>query len=195
MHSPDAALPPPGTTAPADDEAALATWLGAIADHDDRALTALYDASVARVWSFVRCLVRGDAIAEAVVEDTYYQVWCEAARFDPAQGAPSSWLLALARRCAIDAMRREPAATAGSAAADDELLDFARHRADLHQALLLLDAEPRRMVSMAFLHGLSHEEIARQTRQPPGTVAAQIRRAAEVLRGALGSPGPAAPAT
>ena len=52
----------------------------------------------------------------------------------------------------------------------DEVLDLARHRADLHQALLLLGAQPRQLVSLAFFRGLSHEEIAQQTHLPLGTV-------------------------
>jgi RNA polymerase sigma-70 factor (ECF subfamily) len=138
-------------------------------------------------------------MAEEVVEDAYFQVWRQAVRFDPARGKPLTWLLAMARSRAIDALRREARfqhdaagddeslEMASHAAPVDELLDLARHRSDLHQALMLLGAQPRQLVSMAFFRGLSHEEIAEQTQLPLGTVKSQIRRALLSLRQILGS--------
>jgi RNA polymerase sigma-70 factor (ECF subfamily) len=133
-----------------------------------------------------------------VVEDTYFQVWRQAARFDAARGRPMTWLLGMARSRAIDAIRREArfehaslddeAATegAGASAAADDLLDAARSHADLHRALMLLNAQPRQLVALAFLRGMSHEEIADHTALPLGTVKSQIRRALISLRQMLG---------
>lgn len=182
-------------------DAQLALWIEAIVVQDERALAALYDATFTRVFGLVKRIVRNTAMAEDVVEDAYFQVWRQAVRFDPARGKPLAWLLAMARSRAIDALRREARfrhdalddeATPGIASAAppvDELLDLARHRSDLHQALMLLGAQPRQLVSMAFLRGLSHEEIAEQTHLPLGTVKSQIRRALLSLRQILGASG------
>lgn len=187
---------------PAVTDAQLARWIEAIAARDERALAALYDATVSRVFGLVQRIVRNTALAEEVVEDAYFQVWRQALRFDPARGQPLTWLLAMARSRAIDALRREgrfqhdalddlgAAETAADAAPADELLDLARHRSDLARALLLLGAQPRQLVAMAFLRGLTHEEIAEQTQLPLGTVKSQIRRALLSLRQILGNGGP-----
>lgn len=192
-----AAAPRDGAVVPAAD-AQLARWLEAIVEQDERALAALYDASVARVYGLVRRIVRREALAEEVVEDTYFQVWRQAPRFDPARGTAITWLLALARSRAIDALRREArfrhealddgpgTEVADPRAGHDELLDLARHHADLHEALLQLGAQPRQLVSLAFFRGLTHEEIADQTQLPLGTVKSQIRRALLTLRQILG---------
>lgn len=186
-------------TAPAATEAQLVAWIGAIGDRDERALTALYDATFPRVFGLVQRIVRSAALAEEVVEDAYFQVWRQAVRFDPARGKALVWLLAMARSRAIDALRREARFAhdtlddecrpepADAQPAHDDLLDLARNRADLHQALMLLGAQPRQLVSMSFLRGLSHEEIAEQMQLPLGTVKSQIRRALLVLREALGN--------
>jgi RNA polymerase sigma-70 factor (ECF subfamily) len=182
-------------------EAQLAAWIDAIVEHNERALAALYDATFSRVFGIVQRIVRRAALAEEVVEDTYFQVWRQAVRFDPARGNALTWLLAIARSRAIDALRHESrfqhesiddetaGATADGAAPSDELLDLARHQADLHQALMLLGAQPRQLVSLAFFRGLSHEEIAQQTSLPLGTVKSQIRRALQTLRQILGEGG------
>ncbi len=182
-------------------EPQLAAWLAAVVEQDERALAALYDATSARVFGLVQRIVRSAALAEEVVEDAYFQVWRQAARFDPARGKALTWLLAMARSRAIDALRREArfvhealqadghAEPACPQPAHDELLELAQHRADLHQALMLLGAQPRQLVSMSFFRGLSHEEIASQMELPLGTVKSQIRRALLTLREALAERG------
>jgi RNA polymerase sigma-70 factor (ECF subfamily) len=179
----------------------LAAWIEAIVDRDERALAALYDATFTRVFGLVQRIVRNDALAEEVVEDTYFQVWRQAVRFDPARGKPMGWVLSMARSRAIDALRREArfghdplgddvqAPEGPTAAPCDELLELARHHADLHEALLRLGAQPRQLVSMSYFRGLSHEEIAEQMALPLGTVKSQIRRALLALREALGERG------
>ncbi len=188
------------------DEPQLLEWLDAIVDHDERALTALYDATVHRVYGFVRRIVHRAELAEEVVEDTYFQVWRQAVRFDAARGNAMAWLLSMARSRAIDALRREarfqhealddaaaPTPESSAAPADD-LLDIARHHAGLSQALMELGAQPRQLVALAFYRGLSHEEIAAQMGLPLGTVKSQIRRALLTMQRVLGDSLPFAPA-
>ena len=176
----------------------LAAWLARVAQRDERALAALYDATLSRVYGLVLRVVRKPAVAEEVVEDTYFQVWRQALRFDPERGRAMTWLLAMARSRAIDALRHEARfqhdslddeqgpEIVGDTPAVDELLAAARGHADLHRALLKLHAQPRQLVSMAFFRGLSHEEIASQTALPLGTVKSQIRRALATLQTVLG---------
>lgn len=179
-------------------EPQLRAWLEAIVEQDERALAALYDATIARVFGMVQRIVRDASLAEEVVEDAYFQVWRQALRFDPARGNAMTWLLSMARSRALDALRREgrfvhdaleddrrPEATS-TEPMPDELLELARLHADLHQALTRLGAQPRQLVSMSFFRGLTHEEIATQMGLPLGTVKTQIRRALLSLRTALG---------
>jgi RNA polymerase sigma factor (sigma-70 family) len=182
-------------------EQQIADWIAAVVDQDERALAALYDATFSRVFGLVRRIVHNTAMAEEVVEDAYFQVWRQAVRFDPSRGSALTWLLAIARSRAIDALRREvrfrhedldddsQPEVASQEMPTDELLDLARHQSDLHQALMLLGAQPRQLVSLAFFRGLSHEEIAQQTQLPLGTVKSQIRRALLSLRQILGESG------
>lgn len=176
----------------------LNAWIESIVDHDERALTALYDATLSRVYSIALRIVRRPALADEVVEDTYFQVWRQAARFNPARGRALTWLLGMARSRAIDAVRREGRFQHESLSPDampeledqrpepDDLLAAARGHAELHRALMLLNAQPRQLVALAFFKGLSHEEIASATELPLGTVKSQIRRAMLTLRQVLG---------
>jgi RNA polymerase sigma factor (sigma-70 family) len=183
------------------DDAQLEAWIAASVDHEERALLALYEATLSRVYGLVLRLVRRAQLAEEVAEDVYFQVWRQAPRFDPARGRPLTWLLGMARSRAIDAIRREARfqhealdeeaapVHAPAAGSGDELLAVAQGHAELHRALLLLKPQPRQLVALAFFNGLSHEEIASQTSLPLGTVKSQIRRALITLRESLGDTG------
>jgi RNA polymerase sigma-70 factor (ECF subfamily) len=199
----DSARDRPAAQRSADDEQ-LAAWIASIIDQDERALAALYDATFTRVYGVVHRIVRRAALAEEVVEDTYFQVWRQAVRFDASRGLALTWLLSMARSRAIDALRREARFQHDTlddeqvestidhrhdAQGADDLLAAARNHADLHRALMLLGAQPRQLVSLAFFRGLSHEEIASQTALPLGTVKSQIRRALMSLRQILGEAG------
>ena len=199
----------PAGPAPADGRAARATELddGALAalvqrvvGRDEKALEALYDATSARVHGLVWRIVQRAALAEEVVEDTYWQVWRQAPRFDGARGRPMTWLLAMARSRAIDALRRDerfrheelaedgPAADGAAASPPPDLLDATRNAAALHAALSALEPKARQLVALAFFRGLTHEEIAEREAMPLGSVKSLIRRSLQAMRRALEAP-------
>jgi RNA polymerase sigma-70 factor (ECF subfamily) len=184
-----------------EEDARLAGWIGRVAHQDERALEALYDRTAPRVHGVVLRIVQRAALAEEVVEDTFWQVWRQAPRFDATRGRPITWLLAMARSRAIDALRRErrfehdelagdgdPAEAgdpvAGSAASPPPqvLLEATRGQAHVHAALASLEPRARQLVALAFFRGLTHEEIAAQQALPLGTVKSLIRRALLQLR-------------
>jgi len=190
----------PARTAPAlaADDAALCAWIARIARQDERALEALYEATAARVNGVVLRILQRAALAEEVLEDTYWQVWRQAPRFDAARGRPITWLLAMARSRAIDALRREQRYQHDALPEDDsadaaelmgaaapppqDLLEATRGEAGVHAAIASLEPRSRQLVALAFFRGLTHEEIAAQQEMPLGTVKSLIRRALQQLR-------------
>ena len=88
------------------DDAMLGALIARVVDRDQRALATLYDATSARVYGLVLRITQRRALAEEVLADTYWQVWRLAPRFDAERGAAITWLLAMARTRAIDALRR-----------------------------------------------------------------------------------------
>ncbi|MBB5204567.1 RNA polymerase sigma-70 factor (ECF subfamily) [Inhella inkyongensis] len=190
------ALSPPQTP----NATSLEACLLAIVDQDEAAFARLYKALSARVHALALRILREPAAAEEVVEDCFWQVWRQAARFDPARGNAEAWVLTLARSRALDAYRARARSTescsslealqeqgfepdGGDAEHDGaELLAASRSHQALHQALLQLGAQPRQLLGLAFFRGLSHEEIAEQTALPLGTIKSQIRRALATLK-------------
>lgn len=179
------------------DEPALVALVERIIDRDERALATLYDATSARVYGLVLRITRRASLAEEVVEDTFWQAWRQAPRFEAARGKVITWLLAMARSRAIDALRRderfqhvdlpdegtlEAEAEADGGLPAHHLLEATRSEARVHQAIATLEPRARQLVALAFFRGLTHEEIAAQAAMPLGTVKSLIRRALLQLR-------------
>lgn len=186
------------------DDDTLGELIQRVAGRDERGLEHLYDATSARVHGLVLRITRQGALAEEVVEETYWQVWRQALRFDPLRGRPLTWLLAMARSRAIDALRRDrryahdelpddDAAEALAAPPSQDLVDASRSDERLHRAVEALDARARQFVALAFFRGLTHEEIAQQESVPLGTVKSVIRRAMQQLRLRIEQPQPGTP--
>ncbi|WP_217808690.1 sigma-70 family RNA polymerase sigma factor [Derxia lacustris] len=181
------------------DEAALCGLIARIVERDEQALAELYDATVGRVHGLALRIVRNAQTAEEVAEDTFWQVWRQAPRFDPERGSALAWLLTIARSRALDALRRVDRAEcvadtaelapadADPAVADDpqDLLAATRSGHVLHAALARLDALPRQLIALAFFQGLTHDEIASHTGLPLGTVKSHLRRTLLQLRKTL----------
>lgn len=170
-------------------DTALRKALAGVVDQDQAALATLYDALVEQVYGLALRILKQPASAEEAVQDTFWQVWRQAPRFDPERGTVKAWVLTIARSRALDLLRQidsdltdlEPEAWAaiegpgGQAPIDVLAATQQGHR--VHAALAALDPIPRQLVSLAFLRGLSHEEIAQCSGLPLGTVKSHIRRA------------------
>jgi RNA polymerase sigma-70 factor (ECF subfamily) len=181
---------------PRADEAEL---LRRIAAGDERALGELYDRWSSRVHALVFRLLRDRDDAEDVVEDVFWQAWRQAARYEPARGSASAWLMSIARTRALDRLRSasrrreapvaDESARAAAAAAPAPPssgpvaeVESAERRTRVLAALAELPAEQREALELAYYEGLSQTEIADRTGQPLGTVKTRMRLALRKLR-------------
>ncbi|MER2538051.1 MAG: sigma-70 family RNA polymerase sigma factor [Azonexus sp.] len=188
----EAATPPGMRYARPVADAELVKWIAQVCERDEKALAALYDVLVSKVYGLVLRIVGQRQLAEEVTEDVFWQIWRQAPRFDVERGSPRAWVMTMARSRALDALRRlKSVSTFESELVGEEesmeqnpidLLVAVEQNTHLHQALGKIEALPRQLVSLAFFKGLSHEEIASHTGLPLGTVKSHIRRALLRLR-------------
>ncbi|MGK3822435.1 sigma factor, partial [Enterococcus faecium] len=75
----------------------MSELLRRIASQDETALSELYDATVSRLFSLARAILRNPADAEEVVVDTFTQIWQTAARFDASRGSVMGWAMTICR--------------------------------------------------------------------------------------------------
>jgi RNA polymerase sigma-70 factor, ECF subfamily len=163
----------------------------------ERALEELYDATVGKLYALASAILRSAEDTEEIVCETYAYAWANASRFDASRANALGWLLMLCRSRALDRLRQRRAtahaldiaatkqADNGNADQPFDVLSLMQQRSKVHAALSQLTPERRYLVSLAFLQGLSHQEIADMTCLPLGTVKSHVRRALTQLRDAL----------
>ena len=160
---------------------------------DDVALAELYDRYGRAAYSLSLRVLRDRALAEDAVQEGFLSAWRSAAAFDPARAKPSTWLLTLVHRRAVDLVRREERRrgdplpeeeTAQEGTAEDEV-SLREQRAIVQEALGKLPPDQRAALELAYYGGYTQSELAERLGVPLGTVKSRmfagLRRLRELL--------------
>jgi RNA polymerase sigma-70 factor (ECF subfamily) len=163
---------------------------------DERAIEELVRRYDEPLYSFAYRFVGSETFAQDVVQEVFLTLWRDAARYDPARGEVSSWLLTMTRYKAIDLVRRETGPRRRTVEADLSLepsnVDvyeeawLSERRDRVRAALQELTESQREAVTMAFYGGLTYPEVAAALSIPLGTAKTRIRDGLIRLRRALG---------
>jgi len=150
------------------------------------------------VWSLARRQTTSGADADDAVQEIFIDVWKSAARFDPSIASESTFVATIARRRLIDRGRRRqrridaaiiPEAAQPEAEPTPDLSERNEQAGRATAALEQLRPEQQRILQLSIYHGRSHEEIARSTGLPLGTVKTHARRGLIRLREILEAEG------
>lgn len=164
---------------------------------EDAALAELFERFSGRAFGVARRVLRSDAEAEEVVQDTFIEVWRSATRYDPRRAAPERWILTMVRTRAIDRLRQNGARgrlqdnlvtqprTEGQRG-PDAAVSASQEAKRLREAMEKLPVEQRSVLEQAYDLGLSQSEISEATGTPLGTVKTRMRIAMLKLADLLG---------
>jgi RNA polymerase sigma factor (sigma-70 family) len=179
----------------ASDGADLDEALRACARGDRAALRAIYDAEAPRMLGVALRLLRRPALAEEAVQDAFVQIWRRAASFYPARGGARTWLYAVLRHRALNILRGEsrtdlvddfePMGLTSDEENTEHLITRLSEAGALRRCLEGLEPPRRKAIVLAYVHGLSHGELAGRLGVPLGTVKSWIRRSLISLRECL----------
>ena len=81
----------------------------AITNRHQSALRELYQRYGKTLKSVITRVVHEEAEADDVLQEIFLQIWKEAGNYSPKAGRPLGWVVTLARRRAIDRLRRRQA--------------------------------------------------------------------------------------
>ena len=178
---------------PAEPRAEDAELLQRIAARDRQAFSEFYDRYSTVLYSMsIRILIDTEEAAD-VLQEVFAQVWEKADAYNPDLGKPFSWILALTRNRSIDRLRARNRRYRFAEEMAQEIDES--HQVNMHNhaisheeaglirsAVATLPVEQRQAIEMAFLGGLTHQEISQTLGQPLGTIKARIRRGMLQLR-------------
>jgi RNA polymerase sigma-70 factor (ECF subfamily) len=170
-----------------------------VARGNSTALEILYDRYASIVLGITLKVTGDQALAEDVLQETFWRVWQSAGTYQPQRGPFTGWLFRIARNLAIDAYRRRnvrPQAISGVQGSepmleetpdpDSDVAEQAQSKMknrQIRKALAALPAVQRQVIEMAYFYGMTRQEIAEATGEALGTIHTRARLALQKLRG------------
>jgi RNA polymerase sigma-70 factor (ECF subfamily) len=160
-----------------------------IVERQANAMASLYERYGKTLKKVIYQVLQDEAEADDVLQESILQVWREATSYSSALGKPLGWLVTIARRRAIDRVRRraaysrakdrfetyvetEPRSWLQSCTHEDNAGSDIRHF--LEREMSRLPAFQSEALKLSFFNGLSHREIAAHTQTPLGTVKTRL---------------------
>lgn len=171
-----------------------------IQDHDEAALGALYERHKAVLRTIIARVVHNDYDVDELLQEVFVELWNRADHFDQAKGKALGWIVTLARRRAIDRIRRRQAYSRAEERMrlETEVQPSQTHyegveddannadRAEIFQRIIdTLPEAQQEALRLAFYHGLSQREIAAKTGIPLGTIKTRLELALRKVRTAV----------
>ncbi len=175
------------------DEALLALCSRA----DESALGELYDRYGRVAYGLALRVVRDRALAEDAVQEAFLGVWRSAGTFAAQHGKPSTWILTLVHRRAVDLVRREERRRSEpldevaqpTGEATDEEAWLRAQRQVVQEALRKLPPDQREAIELAYYGGFTQSELAERLGQPLGTIKSRMFTGLKRLRELLAEAG------
>ena len=162
-----------------------------VCKRDADAFESLYDAYHRLVYGMAMRMLGDVSTAQDVTQAVFMKIWTSPELFRG--GNFGAWIVRMTRNRALDLLRSRslhPQAELPETMPEEtavEEIAFARIDAGrVRSALTTLPAEQREAIELGFFGGITHEEIAKRTGTPLGTIKTRIRMGLKKLRVALG---------
>jgi RNA polymerase sigma-70 factor (ECF subfamily) len=176
-----------------------------VQQENPHALEELYRRHSATLRAVVVRVLHNEHSSEDLLQEVFLEVWRLATRYSPEKGKALGWMITLARRRAIDRLRREQAyfrveerfqketeqqPEAWTHTRVEEDIESADLRHILGNILETLPVAQKTAVELAFYKGMSQREIASFTKIPLGTIKTRlelgVRKIAAKLKDVMG---------
>jgi RNA polymerase sigma-70 factor, ECF subfamily len=161
---------------------------------DIEAFRQLYQQYGPRVKSYMIRQGANPDTADELAQETLLMVWRKAGLYTREKGSATTWIFTIARNLRIDRLRREVPwqelpeghnEEASDDIAPDEAVSDRERQSRVQAVLASLPADQHAVVSLSYLDGLSHSEIATKLGLPLGTVKSRMRLAYQKIRDAV----------
>lgn len=157
--------------------------------HDEGAVSLLYDKYSAALFGAIVRIVPNRAIAEEVLQDVFTKIWRNIGSYDTTKGKLYTWLVNIARNAAIDATRQK------GYKRQNQDLDNVVNTIDTQNSISLnpetldvkeltnhLTSDYKILVDLVYFQGFTQAEAAEHLSMPLGTVKTRLRTAINKLK-------------
>jgi RNA polymerase sigma-70 factor (ECF subfamily) len=160
-----------------------------IQGEDAEALSQLYDRYNGILKALILRVIHNEAEADDLLQEIFMEIWLQAKNFSAQKGKPLGWMVTLARRRAIDGLRKKQAYARAEERlqheteqqpeawvhnATEEEIASGDTRVLIRRVLATLPLPQQQAIELAFFRGMSQREIAAKTNTPLGTVKTRL---------------------
>src|SRR5207245_7539816 len=145
---------------------------------DAYALSQLYDRDNGIVKALILRIIHNDTETDDLLQEIFMEIWNQAKNFSAQKGKPLGWMVTLARRRAIDGLRKKQAyARAGERLqseteqqpdawvhnATEEEISFSDTRVLVRRVINTLPVAQQEAINPALISGMSQRDIVAKT--------------------------------
>lgn len=161
-----------------------------VANGDRVAFRTVYASAGPKLFAICLRMMRRREEAEEILQEAFVRIWERSHQFDPSKGTAMAWLATVTRHCALDRLRQPGRDIQEFDDAVVEEIDT--HVAalqtgegqalDLKRCLSAMRRDYRDAVVLAYVNGMTHEELAVRLDKPVGTIKSWVRRGLDQLK-------------
>ena len=156
---------------------------------EPEALSQLYDRYSGILKALILRVIHNEAEAEDLLQEVFMEIWNQAKNFSAKKGKPLGWIVTLARRRAIDGLRKKQAYLRAEARLQTETeqqpgawvenvtekeIRSGDARLLMGKVIKSLPEAQQEAIELAFFQGMTQREIAANTNTPLGTVKTRL---------------------
>lgn len=178
------------------DNEELMELLARCALKDQRALEALYLKTSGYLNAVAYRILGSEDASNDVLQESFLQIWNNAANYTPVQGKPITWLTSIVRYRAIDKFRHEKRHQnrphheeevdilncIANEDTQEEVYSRSRLNEQLQKCLDAMNSKFKHSIELAYLYGYSREELAEALGANINTVKSWLKRGGEKLK-------------
>lgn len=152
---------------------------------DDKALSQLYGLYSGAIYGIIIRIVKNEATAQQLLQDTFLSVWNKIDLYNPSKGAFYTWMYRIARNKSLNELRKK-----NELIYTDNLGVYKIESTDLNLsddlnlkgAILKLSNHHQQAIKLVYYNGYTHEEAHKEMNVPLGTFKSYIRQAIRELK-------------
>ena len=165
-----------------------AELLQGLQGHDEQAFSYLYDHYSKALFAVIFPFVQQQDAAEDILQEVFVKIWQHIHSYNESKGRLYTWMLNIARNHAIDRIRSKdfnnqsktttlPINVYNTVDSESRIGDVG-----LKKTLSNLPDDSRVLLELAYFQGYTHDEIAKITGLPLGTIKTRLRNTIIKLR-------------
>lgn len=181
----------PAIGATAENTERLGELLHRVSCRDSHAFAKLHSATRSKMRKTARAICGSSPEVDDVLQEGYLKIWRNAGKFDPARASAITWMSAIIRNTAIDALRTgqrnrlnldDAIAMSEAFIGPNDGFDQVSAEPLISQALARLPEDRRRLIALAYIEGESRATLSRRFGVPIGTIKTWLHRTLQTVR-------------